>query len=84
MENMTMSVEDYLETIYVLGRDGFVKSTDVAAVLRVSRRPSTKPWGSLSQKDLSTNTLTAKLDLPTKDLPPRKKCTPVIRFLTIF
>ena len=52
MEKMTMSTEDYLETIYVLGRDGLVKSTDVAAVLSVSRPAVNKAMGELVAKGL--------------------------------
>ena len=73
MENMTMSVEDYLETIYVLGRDGFVKSTDVAAVLRVSRPAVNKAMGELVAKGLVDKHSYGKIRLTDEGLAAAEK-----------
>ncbi len=50
MNNITMSVEDYLEAIYVLGVSGEVKSTDVADMLCVSRPAVARALPELIQK----------------------------------
>lgn len=50
MDKITMSGEDYLETIFVLGQGGDVKSTDVATTLMVSRPAVNKAVGELVEK----------------------------------
>lgn len=52
MKKITMSGEDYLETIYVLGKNGDVRSIDVASALMVSRPAVNKAMGELADKGL--------------------------------
>jgi hypothetical protein len=66
--NITMSGEDYLEAIYVLGGDGEVKSTDVAAMLRVSRPAVNRAMAELNSKGLIDKRSYGKITLTAEGL----------------
>jgi Mn-dependent DtxR family transcriptional regulator len=64
MAKMTMSSEDYLEAIYVLGVSGSeVKSTDVAAALCVSRPAVNKAMGELTERNFISKEAYGKITL---------------------
>ncbi len=63
MEKMTMSSEDYLEAIYVLAASGEVKSSDVAAMLCVSRPAVNKAMGELVERGLINKESYGKITL---------------------
>ncbi|MFR1566249.1 MAG: metal-dependent transcriptional regulator [Christensenellales bacterium] len=66
--NITMSGEDYLEAIYVLGSGGEVKSTDVAAMLRVSRPAVNRAMAELNLKGLIDKRSYGKITLTAEGL----------------
>lgn len=64
MARMTMSSEDYLEAIFVLGVSGNeVKSSDVAAELRVSRPAVNKAMGELVERGFINKETYGKITL---------------------
>lgn len=73
MEKITMSGEDYIEAIYVLGGSGEVKSTDVAATLRVSRPAVNKAMTELIGKGLVDKRSYGKITLTETGLNEAKK-----------
>lgn len=73
MDKITMSAEDYLEAIYVLGGSGDVKSAAVASMLRVSPPAVNKAMTELASKGLVDKQSYGKISLTETGVEQAKK-----------
>ena len=63
MKALTQSIEDYLEAIHILEKNGSVKSIDVAARLGVSKPAVNKAMNELKERGLITKQSYGKIVL---------------------